>query len=299
MSGVPTQPTHFNISDIMIADNIYTSRTYVIKTHDFFYDEDGFIFMNNVTFRAVEFQLFGSCIKISQHIKHQVQIHTLNFDNTISGQIFIIPDNIKEERYPTSVRLINFVHNVRDRLNLISYFGTHFGAFLLGSGIRGVNFNGLNNNSKYSTLIRVEDGAHLDLTDSYFADNYSYERGGVMRCNRLYSSVNIQRTVFFHNSAVEGGIFGIYEDAFVSCTRCNVTENFAVDSGVVFALLNGAFRFIDSYIQDNLAYSIPLMFVVDALQDCRIANTTMVGNKIIHKQEFDAEIAMVSSCDLI
>jgi hypothetical protein len=120
-----------------------------MKTHDFFFDQDGFIFFNNITFYAVNFQLFGSCIKISQHIKHQVQINTLKFENTISGQIFIIPDNIKEERYPTSVRLINF--------------------------------SGLNNNSKYSTLIRVEDGAHLDLTDSYFADNFNFERGGVMR----------------------------------------------------------------------------------------------------------------------
>jgi hypothetical protein len=68
--------------------------------------------------------------------------------NTTSGQIYVSPSNIAEQLLKTNVTI--------------------------------TKFTGINNESKFSTLIKVENGGNLRITNSEFFNNFSFERGGVL-----------------------------------------------------------------------------------------------------------------------
>ena len=108
------------------------------------------------------------------------------------------------------------------------------------------------------SFMSIGSSSEIQILNSNF-HHASNTRGGpviFILGNRI--NVFITDSNFYNNTSTEGGVFKSTQSSLIRCTRCNITNNFAVISGV-FSMSGGAdFELIDSDIFSNYAYSIPI-----------------------------------------
>ena len=66
--------------------------------------------------------------------------------------------------------------------------------------------------------------------------------------------------------------------SIIKWTRWNVTNNFALSSGVVYALEGGSYIFYDSDIYDNYAVSSPISEISSSHEESEINGWRISGN---------------------
>ena len=100
--------------------------------------------------------------------------------------------------------------------------------------------------------------------------------------NRI--NVFISDSNFYNNTSTEGGVFKSIQSSLIRCTRCNITNNFAVISGVSSMSGGADFELIDSDILNNYAYSIPIAEVSTSTNSSIVNGWRLSHNEILSKE---------------
>ena len=120
------------------------------------------------------------------------------------------------------------------------------------------------NNAKYSSVVLVEENSVLDISDSTFVDNFSYEKGGVLCGDYQKTVTRVTNSTFKNNASVQGGVFCAIYQSRVEVADSLIEENFAVGAAVVYAFNNGYFEFTNTTVASNSALSVKLAEVSDS-----------------------------------
>jgi len=71
--------------------------------------------------------------------------------------------------------------------------------------------------------------------------------------------------------------------------NCDVSNNFALESGVIAIDLEGSFEIKNSRLHDNYAYSNPLFKIFISASESTISNSSLISNTLIEKESIYAE----------
>ena len=67
----------------------------------------------------------------------------------------------------------------------------------------------------------------------------------------------------------------------ISCVNCNLTNNFALSSGIISVNEDGYFSFSKSRVWNNLAYSVTFTEISEVSSMNNISNSTFMTNKLL------------------
>ena len=70
---------------------------------------------------------------------------------------------------------------------------------------------------QHSSLIIVNQGGILNVTNSSFTNIYTFEEGAIVFAGTSATEVNFENVIFMNNSAVTGTLFHIDTDSVVRC----------------------------------------------------------------------------------
>lgn len=90
-------------------------------------------------------------------------------------------------------------------------------------------------NTAIDALIATGLSSTVQVSNSVFQDNYSTGRGSIFYAENRNSSVFVSDSTFDRNYAYFGGVFFSQLDGFTSCTNCQITNNFAIQGGVLYS----------------------------------------------------------------
>ena len=89
-----------------------------------------------------------------------------------------------------------------------------------------------------------------------------------------------------NNSAITGGVFVVESKSLVSIHDSIITNNFALEAGVVKAHINGYFEFDNTTITQNYALSVPVGDLVDGALISNVTNSRIFNNQILPIDSF-------------
>jgi len=82
---------------------------------------------------------------------------------------------------------------------------------------------------------------------------HTLAEGAVLTAGLSSAVVNISDSVFYNNSAVQGGIFNVETESVIRCTNCKMMNNFALSSSIIRVVTSGYFEFYNCSITENIA----------------------------------------------
>jgi hypothetical protein len=129
--GSTTASSYFTISDVSISNNVYTSYSDVFDVKEFEYSNDGYLVIENLLFKNITFNLLGSAMKFSQHMKNAIIVDSLMIKNSSGAQVVTNAVDRSLQDFKVKVKFTNFTAS--------------------------------DNESKFSTLIRVQFGSEIDI----------------------------------------------------------------------------------------------------------------------------------------
>jgi hypothetical protein len=164
-----------------------TSYAETIVFDDFNYQQDIFIIMERMIFQNLEYKLKGSPLKFKSFVKHNIEVKSSVLQNSTSALIIIHSSSKDSASYSIKTKFTNFTAR--------------------------------NNEALSSTMIQAQEGSSLEITDSLFENNFSYETGSILSISSPSSTVTITDSEFTNNAAKEGGVFNIFDEGTLSCTN--------------------------------------------------------------------------------
>jgi hypothetical protein len=206
----PSALSFFNFSDIKIFNNVYNYYAETILFGYFNYQGESSIFMKNLEFRDMKYEMRGSPIKFESLTKHDIQVHSLLMQNVSSGSF-----NIQSKRKETASYSLN---------------------------IKFVNFTIINNEGESSTMIQVQEGSSLKIDKSSFKNNFSFERASIIRVTSPTSNVQIDNSEILNNAAIEGGVFDVSDEGKLIFNNSTIKDNFAIENGIGTSRTSGKFE---------------------------------------------------------
>ena len=147
-----------------------------------------------------------------------------------------------------------------------------------------------------NSLITVNEGGRLHLSDSTFSLIDNTERGAVLNAGYQNSQTEVHNTTFTENMSIYGGVANVQDSSVIKFYNCNFTNNFAVQSGVIQASSDGYYEFYQSYITNNYAYTLSISEIFIVSQISMFSNSSIFGNLVLSKDQITSEF---DSCSLL
>ena len=138
------------------------------------------------------------------------------------------------------------------------------------------------NSAQSQSVIMVKENAELEVESSEFSENFSFDKGGVIRGDYTWTKTTIRNSTFSRNGAFLGGVFAVLSQSTLQCLNCQILNNFAVTGAVAYSGIHGTFSLRNSTVADNLAVSVKLAEFFDAKNGHQqILNSSISGNLLV------------------
>ena len=133
---------------------------------------------------------------------------------------------------------------------------------------------------KYGGAIYIQEQAHLRITNCVFEDNTCQQLGGAIDATDNIT-LDIHKTNFTRNSAVQGGAIDIDTDVHLRATHCTFNDNYAGQDGAVGGGRRLVLEINGSYFSENSASGPAGAIIAIKNVTLDIQGTTFVGNKAL------------------
>ena len=261
-------------SDALSASFTLNNLTYVDSYFEFSQDLVSFtgietsnnfsITLNDFNIQNITFVRTGNLMVLGHQTSTTLEVTNAYFQNVKGAQILIESSNLQNSDLLTKVSMTN----------------------MTASSISGSS----------NSLITVNEGGRLHLSDSTFSLIDNTERGAVLNAGYQNSQTEVHNTTFTENMSIYGGVANVQDSSVIKFYNCNFTNNFAVQSGVIQASSDGYYEFYQSYITNNYAYTLSISEIFIVSQISMFSNSSIFGNLVLSKDQITSEF---DSCSLL
>ena len=244
ISGSISTQLNFNMTNIEYRNwYLETSKDLILfdnveSQEDFNFTIDGLGF-NNMTFLKQSNLLF-----LKQQLLNQLVFKNSNFEDIESGVISIESANKQTLQYETKIKFENTTFT--------------------------------NIAAKYGSLILINEGGNLEISESTFSDVYSFEKGAVLFAGFQRTTTTVYNSDFSNCTSLQGGVFNLESEGLLRMHDSRISRNFAVISGVFQASDSGYYELFNCTIFENYALSSSVSQVFD------VANIPVIDSSIIY-----------------
>ena len=181
--NTPPTTKFLYLSNFSYSNSYINANNKLISTEGIEVDGDFNIVMSAITFNNVSFDTVGTLISFGHQLPNSVQVIGLVMTNIVAGILHVQSTNQQLTDLLTFVLIQNSV------------------------------FDSIND--QFSSLIIVEQGGRLNVTNSSFTNIYTFEEGAVVFAGPTGTETNFIDTVFQNNSAVTGALFHTESESVV------------------------------------------------------------------------------------
>ena len=181
--NTPPTTKFLYLSNFSYSNSFINANNKLISTEGIEVDGDFNIVMSAITFNNVSFDTVGTLISFGHQLPNSVQVIGLVMTNIVAGILHVQSTNQQLTDLLTFVLIQNSV------------------------------FDSIND--QFSSLIIVEQGGRLNVTNSSFTNIYTFEEGAVVFAGPTGTETNFVHTLFQNNSAVTGALFHTESESVV------------------------------------------------------------------------------------
>ena len=247
--------------NIQATSTTFSTSRNLIDTSSVISTENIAITFLNLAFNNLNFLIKGNILLFKHQLKNPVVVANSTFTNLVSALITIDSYGNKNTTLNTKTQFSNW------------------------------NFNFIN--SKYNSLLNVQNNAIVEVSYSNFTNISTYEEAAVLYAGFEKTSTSFSMWLFLNNSAVEGTIFVIESESVVKWANCSFAQNFGITGTIFKTATNGYFQFTDSNISGNYAINNPVGELLDGAILWVISNSTINYNQVMSidaiKSEFNSK----------
>jgi len=143
--------------------------------------------------------------------------------------------------------------------------------------------------SESKSALNIYQNSHITIDTSKFTHVSTLRKGSVISLEKDSNAI-IQNSVLANNSSPFGGVASVFDsNAWLLLDNCDINNNFALESGVIAADLEGSFEIKHSWLQNNYAYSNPLFKIFISTKESIISNSTIDSNELLEKEDIYKE----------
>ncbi|CAI2363934.1 unnamed protein product [Moneuplotes crassus] len=260
ITNIERNSSSIDIQNLKYHDCVFDSTESLISLKSLFSSSDFEIKFNNSLFYNIKFARGGKIFDFKHQISTQVVIQDTVFTNITAGSIYLESLN-KNDAASTLVLLSNITVQECEMDD--------------------------------KSFLDVSQGGRLEVRNSLFTNMHSSYEGPILHSEFEGTEVNIFRSNFTKNTAINAGVFSIKERSLVKCTECRIFENFAISNAVLYAKSHANFEFIDTLIYNNYARSTPLGSILDSTKASLITGGSIYDNIKITKEEYISQNEVV------
>ena len=245
-----------NISILSIffefSDSYFDEDNSIIWFQKLDLNTDFTILLQNITMTNISFPINGRIFNFQQQLSNSIEIKNLTISDSVNSQINIEASNIQLLSLPTKVSISSM------NINNIDW---GFSSFIM------LNGNGI-----------------LNITDSTIQYIHSYDNGAILRAIASNAIASVYNSALQYNSAINGGLFFVENEGFISAVNWSISDNFAVVSGIVNAHNNGYFELNNWRITSNSAIANQISQIFGVVFTPNIIGCTINSNSAITKE---------------
>lgn len=183
ISGTLKSPILIEITNLIFRNCKFDSIISLISFGNVESQEPITFAISSLSFSNLTFTISGKLLEFHHQLKNVITVTNANFSDIQGGEIYVEAANKKNLASPTKVELSNF--------------------------------NVLNIDANYNSLIRANEGAELTIRNSTFQNVYTLEEGSVVFAGYQNAVITIRHSTFLNNYAVLGGVFNIESGSVV------------------------------------------------------------------------------------
>ncbi|CAI2383343.1 unnamed protein product [Moneuplotes crassus] len=241
---------YITVSDLHITNTIFTSLPMLISTGNQFSGDILHVKFNRLIFENISSPEEAELVTFGHQTQQFVEIHNSVFRN-ISQMGMVIEGKNKTTKMQTKVLLNN-----------ITAEGCH---------------------CNYCSFLTSRSPSEVHVLSSSFTRISSISKGSVFSIYQSEAAFVINNSLFYQNQAINGAIFFTDSNAFVNCTECNFTDNFAITNSIASFGVGTYINFHNCTLQNNQAFSTPVLELSLSPEESIISNCTIKNNTILPK----------------
>ena len=94
----------------------------------------------------------------------------------------------------------------------------------LSTGVKFSSWTFTNIDANYGSLLRINEGAKVEIEESSFEKIYTLEEGSVIFAGEKEAEISITNSNFTNNYAVTGGVFNVESSSVVKMYNCTISK---------------------------------------------------------------------------
>ena len=181
--GTLTAPISFNLINIYYSNCYFTTNRDLIKFGNLESNEDLQFTIENIQFSNITFTKEGNLLAFEQQMLNKLIIRNSVFTDIISGFIHLEAANKQNSKVFTEVTIYNSTFVSID--------------------------------SKYGSLITLNEGGILNITNWVFQKISSLDEGAIVHAGYRKTFTTIANSTFTNNTSIKGGIFTIDNESVI------------------------------------------------------------------------------------
>ena len=213
LSGIKNSDTL--TSNFIIQDFAYTN-SYLDFSHDLISfvgvetDNNFQISLSNIDMNNITFVRTGNLIKLGHQTNTTLTLNNATFSGLYGGQIYIGSSNLQNDRLITKVSMTN---------------------------ITAASLSGASN-----SFVSINEGGQVYIYDSNFTNIDNTQRGAMLNAGYQNSYIEVHNSTFKNNLSIYGGVANVQDSSVIKFYDCNITDNFAIQSGAIQVSSDGHFE---------------------------------------------------------
>ena len=242
-------PKDVILQNILIKDCTFKSRSDLISLGPIFTTSPLNFVLTSIEFNNLTFTNYANVLMISIQTPNPVTIANFKFKNIYGGSIFL-------QSASTSTGVNNVVLNMQ-------------------------NVTVSDNDFATSTLFVLNNYCTLNVTNCTMQRNSAYFYGSIASILDDNSAAYFSSCNFVNNNGVNGGLFYVAANSFVSLTNCLLFSNFAINGAIAY-IENLGNMVIDGWdISYNMAMQVELIQIVGTVNPTIIVNSKIYSNMVV------------------
>ena len=222
----------FTIYNLTYVDSYFEFSQDLVSFTNIETSNNFMITLSDLNMKNITFARSGNLLVLGHQTNSILEISNAYFENINGAQILIQSSNLQNTNLLTKVSMTNITaKSISGSLN---------------------------------SLITINEGGILRITNSSFTHVDNIERGAVLNAGYQNSQTEVHNSTFTENMSIYGGVANVQDGSVIKFYDCSFTNNFAVQSGVIQASNDGYYEFHRSSITKNYAYTLPIseIFIV-------------------------------------
>ena len=252
----------FTISNLTYVDSLIEFPQDLVSFINIETSNDFRIILSDISMSNITFERTGNLLRLGHQTQTILSIINANFYDLSGAQVSIKSSNLQNSDLKTKVIA--------------------------------TNINATSSSSTSSSLINIQEGGELMISDSYFSSIDNTESGAVLNAGYQNSVTEVRNTTFKNNVSVYGGVANVQDNSVIKFYDCNFTDNFAIKSGVIQSSSFGYYEMYGSQITQNYAFTISVSEIFIGNEPCVMSDSSIYNNTVMTKQEILDEL---ESCD--